>query len=109
MGQDHGTSGGEDLAGTVDNLGVEVLIAAFDHEPGQIAPVEDATADSESTFGLSGVGLNVGHFVYLILGGSLRGGFAGFASNNFIGVTDPLAFVRFRFTQGSDVGGDLTD
>src|SRR3989344_8558753 len=41
--------------------------------------------------------------------GAFGGGFAGFASNNFIGVTDTFACVGFSFTQGSDVDGDLTD
>ena len=109
MGQGHGTSGGEDLAGTVDNLGVEVLIAALDDETGKIAPIENTTTNSESPFGLSGVGLNVGHFVYLILSGAFGGGFAGFTSNDFVRITNTFAFVGFRFTQGSDVGGDLTD
>lgn len=98
-------NGGEDLAGAVDDLGVEMLIAALDDESGEIAPIEDATADSEGTFGLSGVGLDVFH----ILGGSLRGGFAGFTSNNFVGIANTLAFVGFRFTQSPDVGGNLTD
>lgn len=44
-----------------------------------------------------------------MLGGALGGGFAGFASDGFVGITNTFAFVGFRFTQGSDVGGNLAD